>query len=171
MGESELLRHEAMYVMGQMRVQRSFPFLVERMNDESEYPIVRHEAGEALANYHHMKDQCIKEMQKHYDSDISVLKSTVRVGIEKLKSFSEDSRFGKKFGGTIEPAEPFSRDEVVEYLQSIGMNIAPVVEDEILVQKIQSQLLRPYEDIDEYSKYRLVYYLRDLASEPAIDVI
>lgn len=159
-----------MYVMGQMRVARSFAFLVARMNDESEYPIVRHEAGEALANYHHMKDQCIAEMEKHYNSEISVLKSTVRVGIEKLKSFSENSKFGKKYGSTIEPAEPFDREEVIQYLQSIGMNIADAVEDDLLVKKIQSQLLRPYEQIDEHPKYRMVYYLRDQATDAAVDV-
>lgn len=61
-GSSELLKHETMYVIGQMRPHNCLEFLIEKMNDESEMPVVRHEAGEALANFHHMKELCIAEM-------------------------------------------------------------------------------------------------------------
>ena len=118
-GNSELLRHECMYVMGQMREKNSFNFLVQRMNDPEEFSIVRHEAGEALANYHHMKEESIKEMEKHLDSEISVLKSTVIVGIGKLRDFKENNRYGKKYGGTIEPAEPYNEEEMFQYLENI----------------------------------------------------
>ena len=118
-GTSELLRHECMYVMGQMREKNSFDFLVKTMNDPEEFGIVRHEAGEALANYHHMKEEAIKEMEKHLESEISVLKSTVIVGIGKLRDFKEENRYGKKYNGTIEPAEPFNEEEMREYLETV----------------------------------------------------
>ena len=34
-----------------MCFESSFKFLIERMNDENEYPEARHEAAEGLANY------------------------------------------------------------------------------------------------------------------------
>lgn len=113
MGTSDLLKHETCYVIGQMRVSNSYDFLVSTMHNVEESPIVRHEAGEALANYHDIKEKCIAEMIKHWDSDISLLKSTVRVGILKLKEFTQESRYGKKYGGTIEPAEPFNQEEIL----------------------------------------------------------
>jgi deoxyhypusine monooxygenase len=164
MGESELLKHETMYVMGQMRVSSSYKFLVDKMNDPEEYPIVRHEAGEGLANYHNIKDQCIEEMQKHWDSEISVLKSTVRVGIEKLKNFTSESRYGKKYGGTIEPAEPFNEEELTEYL-NMTMLDGSQNENLPLLERVHKKLLLPYSLVDEYPKYRMCYFLRDTCTK------
>lgn len=171
MGESELLRHEAMYVMGQMRAQRTFPFLVARMNDEKEFPIVRHEAGEALANFHNIKEKCIPEMEKHYNSDVPVLKSTVRVGIEKLKTFSEESRLGKKFNGTIEPAEPFNKSELLEFLKNKGVEAAEQLQPDQLYKIVQEKILSSYDEVEEYPKYRMTYFLRDEATKEAIEVL
>lgn len=99
-----------------MRAANSLEFLIKIMNDTEEYPIVRHEAAEGLSNYHDHKERCIEEMMKHWDSEISVLKSTVRVAVGKLRSFTSESRYGKKYGDTIEPAEPFNEEELLEYL-------------------------------------------------------
>jgi hypothetical protein len=143
-----------------MRVASSYDFLVNKMNDPNEFPIVRHEAGEGLANYHDIKDQCIEEMQKHWDSEISVLRSTVRVGIEKLKGFTSESRYGKKYGGTIEPAEPFNEEELTEYLNNTLLD-GDQTENLPLMERVHKKLLLPYALVDEYPKYRMCYFLRD----------
>lgn len=99
-------------------------------------------------------------MQKHWDSEISVLKSTVRVGIEKLKGFSTEAKYGKKYGGTIEPAEPFDLAEVTEYL-NMSLLDGDQTEQLPLLERIHKKLLLPYELVDEYPKYRMCYFLRD----------
>ena len=168
LGTSSLLRHEVMYIMGQMRLPSSYPFLKAKMNDPEELPVVRHEAGEALANYHHMKEECLTEMQKHWDSPVELLKSTVRVGIHKLNNYKSDteSRYGKKYGGTIEPAEPFNEVELREFLK-----IAQDDQEADLVALAREKLLSSYEEVDEYPKYRICYYLRDLNSKESKRVL
>lgn len=169
-GSSELLKHETMYVIGQMRPLNCVEFLIEKMNDESEFAVVRHEAGEALANFHHIKDRCIAEMQKHWDSEISILRSTVRVGIEKLKGFNSESRYGKKYGGTIEPAEPFSEQEVTDYLNNTLLD-GDSTEHLPLLERIKRKMRLPYSLVDEYSKYRMCYYLRDLCTKECKEIL
>lgn len=68
-GDSILLKHELLYALGQFP-QEKYPlvkeFLIEKMNDESENSLSRHEAAEALANYF---DESIQEMyEKHLNS-------------------------------------------------------------------------------------------------------
>ena len=46
--ESALLRHELAYVLGQMQMDEALPALIERLSDENEHVMVRHEAAEAL---------------------------------------------------------------------------------------------------------------------------
>jgi deoxyhypusine monooxygenase len=46
--ESALLRHELAYVLGQMQMDEALPTLIERLCDEDEHVMVRHEAAEAL---------------------------------------------------------------------------------------------------------------------------
>ncbi len=46
--KSALLRHELAYVLGQMQMDEALPTLIERLSDEVEHVMVRHEAAEAL---------------------------------------------------------------------------------------------------------------------------
>ena len=169
LGTSELLRHDVMYCMGQMRAPNSLSFLLERMHDENERPVVRHEAGEALSNYHALREQLIPEMKKHWDSPDELLKSTVRVGIGKLETYHEGSRYGKKFGGTIEPAEPFNEEEVREYLKKRGLEVPQDFGK--LLDLIEHELLQPYSVVDEFPKYRMVYFLRDIADQRSKEIL
>ena len=152
-----------------MHAKNSLRFLLERMNDPNERSIVRHEAGEALANYHHLKDQIIPEMQQHWDSEDDLLRSTVRVGLGKLKSFNEKSRYGLKYGGTIEPAEPFNEAEVREYIKSVGAG-EPKDHAELLT-TIESLLLKDYKEVDEFPKYRMCYFLRDTKDKRSKEIL
>lgn len=47
--KSALLKHELAYCLGQMRDAAAVEVLIELLNDSNQEPIVRHEAGEALA--------------------------------------------------------------------------------------------------------------------------
>ena len=46
--KSALLRHELAYVLGQMQNPRALPTLWQRLEDEKEHVMVRHEAAEAM---------------------------------------------------------------------------------------------------------------------------
>ena len=45
---SALLRHEIAYVLGQMQNPAALPTLIQRLEDEHEHVMVRHEAAEAM---------------------------------------------------------------------------------------------------------------------------
>eukprot|EP00468_Gymnochlora_sp_CCMP2014_P005012 CAMPEP_0167752024 /NCGR_PEP_ID=MMETSP0110_2-20121227/6903_1 /TAXON_ID=629695 /ORGANISM="Gymnochlora sp., Strain CCMP2014" /LENGTH=462 /DNA_ID=CAMNT_0007637583 /DNA_START=1134 /DNA_END=2522 /DNA_ORIENTATION=+ len=48
--KSAIVKHEIAYVMGQMRMSESIPFLETVLKDEKEHAMVRHEAAEALGS-------------------------------------------------------------------------------------------------------------------------
>ena len=51
--------HEVTYALGQMNQSRNskvVAFLIHVLNDEKQYPVVRHESGEALSNYYENSD-------------------------------------------------------------------------------------------------------------------
>jgi deoxyhypusine monooxygenase len=149
LGKSELLEHEVMYIFGQTISESSLDFLFKILNSPTEAPVVRHEAGEALGNYVLFKDRIIPELLKYWDSDISVLKSTVRLAVRKLENFNEsNNNYDKYLQGTIEPAEPFNEEQLAEYLTKREKSNSDL--PDILID----------ENVEEYIKYRIMYTLR-----------
>ena len=167
LGDSEFLRHETMFWMGQMRAKKSIPFLLRKMNDDKEMKLVRHECASALSNYLGIKDLLLPEYMKHYDNPEPIFRNTVRIAIIKQKSLTEKSRFG--LNGMLEPAEPFDEKSVREYLRSQGLPEAKS-QDELL-DMAYSQIMRGWNDINEYTTYQLMYYIRDVGTEKAFRIL
>lgn len=46
--DSALLKHELAYCLGQMQDTKAIPYLVKVLEDRSQEPMVRHEAGEFI---------------------------------------------------------------------------------------------------------------------------
>lgn len=150
LGTSDFLKHDVMYILGQNRHPSSIDFLLHAVHDEQESPVVRHEAAEALGNFPEFRERLIPELRKHWDSPVSELRSTVRLSIPKLEQFDPTSNnFNKFMKGTMEPAEPFSLAQLTQYLASVS--------------KTQEDLLSIMVDasVDEYIRYRIMYFLRD----------
>lgn len=153
---SELLKHELMYILGQINNDMVVDFLIEVLNNHEEAPVVRHEAGEALANYSSHKSRILKELKKFIDSDISVLRSTVRIAITKLTIYGPNNNYQKYLEGNIEPADPFTESELQSYLD----------QKKVYHEDLLCILLDP--ELDEFIKYKIMYYLRDKGNEPSI---
>ncbi|CAD5207200.1 unnamed protein product [Bursaphelenchus okinawaensis] len=64
--DSALLKHELAYCLGQMQNKSAIPVLVQMLKDETQEPMVRHEAGEALGA---IGDASSLELLRHYSSD------------------------------------------------------------------------------------------------------
>ena len=156
MDGSELLQHEVMYILGQMGNPAAIDFLIAILNDEKEAPVVRHEAGEALANYPGSAERILPELEKFIDSDISVVRSTVRIAIGKLENYSKDNNYQKYLEANIEPAEPFSPEQLKAYLDG----------QEITQERLLEVLLST--EVDEFIKYRVIYYLRNQGTEGSV---
>lgn len=150
LGDSDFLKHDVMYALGQNMQPVSIDFLLAAVHNPAEAPIVRHEAAEALANFGGDKDRLIPELMKYWDSEVDVLRSTVRLSIRKLERMNAaNNNFNKFLIGTHEPAEPFSQAQLDAFLQSAGKTVADI-----------PALLTDL-SLEEYTRYQLMYYLRN----------
>lgn len=148
--DSELLQHDAVYIIGQLGHSSSIPFLISLLHDDSYKPIVRHEAGEALGNFPEAKHETIPELRKHLNSPIDVLATTVDLAIRKLETYNSDSNtYNKTVKGSLEPAEPLTPEKFATLLAQRG--------------KTREQVCDLLADptLDEFSKYGIVYFFRD----------
>lgn len=81
---SPLFRHECAYVLGQIMHPAATDALVERMRDESEHEMVRHEAAEALGSI--SEEDSRELLQEFLSSDNRVLSESCAVALD-LKEF------------------------------------------------------------------------------------
>jgi len=63
---SALLRHEIAYVLGQMQNPVALPTLIERLEDDHEHVMVRHEAAEAMGA---IGDRAVLPVLKRFSQD------------------------------------------------------------------------------------------------------
>lgn len=153
---SELLQHEMMYILGQIDKPFVIDFLISVLNSENEAPVVRHEAGEALANYHGDKERILIELEKFVNSEVSVIRSTARIAIRKMLAYGPNHNYKKYVEGNIEPADPFTESELKSYIKR-----TKVYHEDLLPVLLNEQ-------VDEFTKYKIMYYLRNHGDEQAL---
>ena len=152
-GDSELLQHDSVYILGQLGHTQVVQFLINVLGSEKFTAIVRHEAGEALANFPEEKLRILPELRKFEDSEVEVISSTAKLAIAKLERFNpEHNGYNKTVVGTTEPAEPLTEETLTAFLVSKGA----AKED------LPSLLLDP--SVEEFTKYGILYYFRNVYS-------
>ncbi len=142
-----------------MKNNTAVDFLIKIVHTKKEQSVVRHEAAEALSNFHEFKDRIINELKIYWNSDISVLRSTVRIAIRKLENFKKNDNNYCQFNNNIEPAEPFSEIQLKKFLKEIGKSKKDLLE--LVLSK----------EIEEYQKYRIIYYLRNQGTELSMKIL
>ena len=84
--DSALLKHEIAYVMGQMQDSAAVPHLIDRLADEDEDVMVRHEAAEALGA---IGDRtALATLEKFVDDDAVVVAESCEVALDLLEYVS-----------------------------------------------------------------------------------
>ena len=86
---SALLKHEIAYVMGQMQNKEALPFLVERLEDESEHVMVRHEAAEAIGAIGCLSSKSI--LEKFVNHELPEISESCEVALDLLSHYNKDS--------------------------------------------------------------------------------
>ena len=148
--DSELLQHEVLYAIGQMGVDATLDFVTSVLEDPACSEVVRHEAGEALANFPHLKERVVPVLERHVSSPSALVAATARLALEKLRAYRPgDNNYNRYLKGTLEPAEPFTPAEYERFLQARGLRAEDVFE----------WMLDPA--LSEYCKYQAMYYYRD----------
>ncbi|EAK87682.1 protein with 4xEZ_heat domains [Cryptosporidium parvum Iowa II] len=81
--ESVLFRHEVLYVLGQMGLKSPLTRLYEILADETEHPMVRHEAGEAIAAIG--DDESLEIVEKYLNDNSPAVRETCYLAAHSLR--------------------------------------------------------------------------------------
>ena len=115
---STLLKHEIAYVLGQTKNQSAIPILLSVLNDLTQDPMVRHEAGEALGAIGNR--DTLAELQAGYQ----VVRETCELAIAKINletgnptEIPNQVHKGEISFESIDPAPPKSQLRSVEQLK------------------------------------------------------
>jgi len=79
---SALLKHEIAYVMGQMQNEAALPFLIDRLEDEEEDVMVRHEAAEAIGAIGDLNSKGV--LEKFLDHKLPEISESCEVALDLL---------------------------------------------------------------------------------------
>jgi deoxyhypusine monooxygenase len=144
---SVLLRHEAAYVLGQMRRPLSKTILLRLLQDEEENEIVRHEAGEALGNYR--DPSLLAVLEKYLNHKSSPIRETCYLAYKKIEESLNGNRedIPSPFN-SYDPAYPLLCDDI---------------------QELSKIYLDPRECL--YKRYGAMFALRDMRSEESVHIL
>ncbi|MAT49394.1 MAG: hypothetical protein CMA27_06140 [Euryarchaeota archaeon] len=85
---SALLKHEIAYVMGQMQNEAAIPHLIERLEDEEEHVMVRHEAAEAIGAIGNISTKPI--LEKFLNHKLPEISESCEVALGLISHYNED---------------------------------------------------------------------------------
>ncbi|CAG9584506.1 unnamed protein product [Danaus chrysippus] len=148
--ESVLLKHELAYCLGQMQDKNAIPILRSVLEDKTQDPIVRHEAGEALGA---IGDPDLKMLLEKYQHDPAIeVAETCQIALQRLNwvanKASEDRNLSKSRYESIDPAPPSVEDNVEKLQQTMMDESKPL-----------------------FDRYRAMFSLRNLGTTESINAL
>lgn len=148
--DSELLKHEVAYVLGQTKNFECVPYLKDCVSDLNQQCMVRHEAAEALGALGDQNSLDILEKVRKDDPSLEV-RETCELAIDRIKWQHSEKGTSEKLQtslySSIDPAPPLSleRDYDVPELQ-----------------KLLNDSKKPL-----FERYRAMFRLRDIGTDDA----
>ncbi|CAG8487310.1 6479_t:CDS:2, partial [Acaulospora colombiana] len=144
--DSALLKHELAYVLGQIKNPYANPVLSSVLADETEDPMVRHEAAEALGAIG--DSSSLNILEKYLHDEHSVVRETCELAIAKIKyeNSKEDSEDIKSIFTSIDPAPPNTNIKSIPELRDILLDIR----------------------LPLFERYRAMFALRNLGTNEAV---
>lgn len=152
--DSELLKHEVAYVLGQTKNLYAAPFLRRVMLDANQQPMVRHEAAEALGALGD-KDS-IEDLQKCLQNDPHpAVIQTAELALARIQwehsPAAETEKLQKSLYSSTDPAPPLS------------------LEKDFTVEQLQNLLNDQKKPL--FDRYRAMFRLRDIGTNEAISAL
>uniref|UniRef100_A0A060T668 Deoxyhypusine hydroxylase n=1 Tax=Blastobotrys adeninivorans TaxID=409370 RepID=A0A060T668_BLAAD len=151
--DSELLKHEIAYVLGQTKQEYAIGPLEECLKNLNQQAMVRHEAAEALGAIGN--DSCMELLEHYYKNDpLEVIRQTCELAIERINW--EKSEAAKKESlqesafSSIDPAPPLptENDKVPKLREMLNDQSLPL-----------------------FHRYRAMFRLRDIANAEAVEAL
>ncbi|XP_077232146.1 uncharacterized protein LOC143866861 [Tasmannia lanceolata] len=151
--ESDLLKHECAYCMGQMKDPYAIPYLVDTIKDEKQHPMVRHESGEALGAIGRHTDEILSLLQKYSKHHVRELSETCDLALDRLKWYNESN--GDK---NPESSSPYN-----------AVDPTPSYPDSMPLKELESIFLDENKSL--FERYRALFTLRNIGTPEAVAVI
>lgn len=150
--DSELLKHEVAYCLGQTHNINAAPMLREVLINKNQQCMVRHEAAEALGALGDKDSlQLLETMQKDPSERIEI-QQTCELAVERIKweasSLSKDELLQKSLYESIDPAPPLPTDPSNDKVDKL--------------QRILNDAAEPL-----FQRYRAMFRLRDIGTDEA----
>ncbi|KAI9471912.1 MAG: armadillo-type protein [Benjaminiella poitrasii] len=147
--DSELLKHELAYCLGQIGNPRANVILSKVLEDLNEAEMVRHEAAEALGAIGSLDSLPVLEKYLN-DKSVSVVE-TCELAIDKIKYDNDpktkaERETNKSVYNSVDPAPPTADTKSVE--------------------ELEAQLINP--DLKLFKRYRAMFALREIGNTEAV---
>jgi len=146
---SALYRHEVAYCLGQRQDPAAIEALTHILNDVTEHPMVRHEAGEALGAIG--TPECMVPLMEHQDDSVLEVAQTCQLAIQRIRFFQSDE--GKK---------------LIDNSPYMSVDPTPP-SDSQCVQELLNCFLD--EDAKIFDRYRAMFALRNMGGPGAIEAL
>lgn len=159
---SNLLKHELAYCLGQTKDLYCVPILQRLVAARgSQDDIVRHEAAEALGALGDTESLELLRQYRDNDAESRELRETCELAVARIEWASQPADVATESAGQvtvydcIDPAPPTA--------PAVGMTIDEEIKELDLV--LQDQ------NVSLFNRYRAMFRLRDIGTQPAIDSI
>jgi len=147
--DSDLLKHEICYVMGQMQDRGALSYLKSYLSNRDLTPIVRHESGEAIAAIGDVTT--IPFLECYVNDPQEEVAETCQLAVKQLKEHQKKQNIVRmSSAGSVDPAPPFPPG-------SKG------------IEELEKTLMDESEEI--WIRYRALFTLRDLSTDVAVKSI
>lgn len=149
--DSELLKHEVAYVLGQIRDTYANKHLTDVLEDPNQQVIVRHEAAEAMGAIGDEKSLAI--LEHYYKNDESLeIRQTCELALERIRW--ENSEQGKK-------------EKELENSAFSSIDPAPPLAPEVAAKVDKLQAMLNDQSISLFERYRAMFRLREMGTDEA----
>ncbi|KAI8989395.1 armadillo-type protein [Pilobolus umbonatus] len=147
--DSDLLKHELAYCLGQIKNPRANDVLTRVLEDKKEHEMVRHEAAEALGAIGSLES--LPVLEKYLNDSSQAVVDTCELAIDLIKYENDPKtkaeREGKKsLYNSVDPAPPTSGS--------------------VSVEELEAQLTNP--KLKLFKRYRAMFALREIGTTEAV---
>ncbi|KAI9926692.1 deoxyhypusine hydroxylase [Aspergillus wentii] len=149
--DSELLKHELAYCLGQTRNTDSVPFLQKVVKDPEEDAMCRHEAAEALGALGFEDSLELLKKMRDDENELDIIRETCDIAVDRIIWENSEEKKAEELKpsdfGSIDPAPPL-----------------PMAASQPSISDMENTLLDT--KLPLFQRYRAMFALRDLASPP-----
>ncbi|XP_037945997.1 deoxyhypusine hydroxylase [Teleopsis dalmanni] len=143
--ESALLKHELAYCLGQMQDKNAIQILTKVLEDKSQEPMVRHEAGEALGAIG--TPEVIQILEQYKNDPVVEVAETCTIALDRVRWVQSGQKvLDNNPYASVDPSPPADNTKTVSELKTIYLD--------------------PNHSL--FERYRAMFSLRNLRTEESV---